>query len=54
MQALKAAGNLSEAGAEIVKIVAVLDRRDAPEERLGGFPFAALLRTEDLRVVNGD
>ncbi len=53
-QALKAARNLSEAGAEIVTIVAVLDRREAPEEHLGGFPFAALLRMEDLRVVNGD
>jgi orotate phosphoribosyltransferase len=53
-QALKAAGSLSEAGAEIVTIVAVLDRRGAPEERLGGFPFTALLRMEDLRVVKGN
>ena len=53
-QALKAAGSLSEAGAEIVTIVAVLDRREAPEEHLGGFPFTALLRMEDLRVVKGN
>ena len=53
-QALKAAGSLSEAGAEIVTIVAVLDRREVPEERLGGFRFTALLRMEDLRVVNED
>ena len=53
-QALKAAGSVSEAGAEIVTIVAVLDRREAPEEHLGGFPFTALLRMEDLRVVKGN
>ena len=53
-QALKAAETLSETGAQIVTIVAVLDRRGASEERLGGFPFAALLRMEELRVVNGD
>ena len=53
-QALKAAGSLSEAGAEIVTILAVFVRREAPEERLGGFPFSALLRMEDLRVVNED
>ena len=53
-QALEAARKLSEEGAEIVTIVAVLDRRGAPEERLGEFPFAALLRIEDLRVVKGN
>ena len=49
-QAVRAARNLAKAGAEVVTIVAVLDRREAPEAELGGFPFQALLRIEDLRV----
>jgi orotate phosphoribosyltransferase len=53
-QAVAAARRLAEAGAEIVKIVAVLDRRERPEPRLGEFPFEALLRLEDLRVDNGN
>jgi orotate phosphoribosyltransferase len=53
-QALRAARSLSDAGAEVVTIVSVLDRREVPEERLGGFPLAALLRMEDLRVVKKD
>ena len=53
-QALKAAKSLARAGAEIVTIVAILDRREVSAGRLGGFPFAALLRMEDLRVVNED
>jgi orotate phosphoribosyltransferase len=51
-QAVKAAGNLQEAGADVVTIVAVLDRRETPEADLGGFPFQALLRLGDLRVGN--
>jgi len=50
-QAVKAAENLRGAGAEVVTIVAVLDRRDDGGEDLGGFPFRALLRMDDLRVV---
>ena len=50
-QAVKAARNLVRAGVEVVTIVAVLDRREANGEELGGFPFRALLRMDDLRVV---
>lgn len=53
-QAVAAARRLGEAGAEVVKIVAVLDRRERPEPRLGEFPFEALLRIEDLRVENAN
>jgi orotate phosphoribosyltransferase len=49
-QAVRAARSLEEAGAEVVTIVAVLDRREGREERLGEFPFRALLRMDDLRV----
>jgi len=51
-QAVRAAGRLREAGIEVASIVAVLDRREEIREDLGGFPFRALLRMEDLRVVN--
>jgi orotate phosphoribosyltransferase len=50
-QAVKAARNLVGAGVEVVTIVAVLDRREANGGELGGFPFRALLRMDDLRVV---
>ena len=53
-QALRAAGRLREAGVEVASIVAVLDRREEDGEELGGFPFRALLRMEDLRVVNSN
>jgi len=53
-QAVKAARNLVEAGAEVVSIVAVLDRREQHGGDLGGFPFRALLRMDDLRVVKRD
>jgi len=51
-QAVQAARSLEEAGAEVVTIVAVLDRREVFEERLEEFSFAALLKMEDLRVSN--
>lgn len=51
-QAVRAARNLERTGAEVVTVVAVLDRRETSEAELGGFPFQALLRTEDLRVGN--
>jgi orotate phosphoribosyltransferase len=51
-QAVRAARNLQSAGADVVTIVAVLDRREEFGARLGGFPFQALLRIEDLRVGN--
>jgi len=50
-QAVRAAGNLLEAGAEVATIVAVLDRREENGRDLDGFPFRALLRMDDLRVV---
>jgi orotate phosphoribosyltransferase len=50
-QAVRAARTLEEAGAEVVMIVAVLDRREENREELGGFPFRFLLRMDDLRVV---
>ena len=53
-QAVRAAGHLREAGVEVAAIVAVLDRREEDGQELGGFPFRALLRMEDLRVVNTD
>ena len=49
-QAVRAARSLVGVGAEVATIVAVLDRREAPEADLGGFPFQALLRIDDLRV----
>jgi orotate phosphoribosyltransferase len=53
-QAVRAARNLVGAGAEVVTIVAVLDRREENGGELGGFPFQALLRMDDLRVVKRD
>lgn len=53
-QAVRAARNLDEAGVEVVTIVAVLDRREEYGGELGGFPFRALLRMDDLRVVKRD
>ena len=50
-QAVRAARHLREAGVEVVSIVAVLDRRDKNGEKIGGFPFSALLKMDDLRVV---
>jgi orotate phosphoribosyltransferase len=49
-QAVHAARSLVAAGADVVKIVAVLDRREVPGERLEEFAFEALLRMDDLRV----
>jgi orotate phosphoribosyltransferase len=51
-QAVQAARSLESAGAEVVTIVAVLDRREVPAERLEEFSFAALLKMDDLRVSN--
>jgi orotate phosphoribosyltransferase len=52
-QALAAAGVLQEAGAEVAKVVAVLDRRPDAEDSLGGLPFEALLRMKDLETAGG-
>jgi orotate phosphoribosyltransferase len=53
-QAVQAARSLTNAGAEVVTIVAVLDRREVAEERLEEFSFGSLLRIDDLRVSNKD
>ncbi len=53
-QVLRAAATLEEAGAEVLGIVAVLDRRDEDSASLDGYPFGALLRLEDLGVTSGD
>ena len=53
-QALRAAESLAREGADVVTIVAVLDRREVSEPSLGGFPFQALLKLEDLRVGKKD
>ena len=53
-QVLKAAATLEEAGAEVLGIVAVLDRRGERPARLGGYPFEALLGMEDLGVTRRD
>ena len=53
-QVLKAAAVLEGVGAEIQKVVAVLDRRGDGSPRLGGYPFEALLRIEDMGVGGGD
>jgi orotate phosphoribosyltransferase len=51
-QAVQAARSLERAGAEVVTIVAVLDRREVSERWLDKFSFAALLKIADLRVSN--
>ena len=53
-QVLTAAATLEEAGAEVVGILAVLDRRGEDSAVLGNYPFEALLRMEDLGVNSGD
>ena len=53
-QVLRAAATLEEAGAEVLGILAALDRRDENSASLGGYPFGALLRLEDLGVKGGD
>ncbi len=53
-QVLRAAATLREAGAEVLGIVAVLDRRGERSARLGGYPFKALLGTEDLGITRQD
>ena len=47
-QALKAAAELEAAGAKVLGILAVLDRREEDSAVLGDYPFEALLRMEDL------
>jgi orotate phosphoribosyltransferase len=49
-QSVAAARKLGDAGLEVTKILAVLDRRDEPRGRLEEFFFGSLLRISDLRV----
>ena len=49
-QVLRAARVLEDAGAEVLGIVAVLDRKAEAGDSLGGYTFGALLRMEDLGV----
>ena len=51
---MAAAATLEEAGAEVVGILAVLDRRGEDSAVLGNYPFEALLRMKDLGVNSGD
>ncbi len=53
-QVLRAAATLEGAGAEVLGILAVLDRREESSTRLGAYPFEALLRMEDLGVKGRD
>ena len=53
-QAVRAAGHLREAGVEVASIVAVLDRREQDGDEIGGYPFRALLKMDELRVVKTD
>jgi orotate phosphoribosyltransferase len=47
-QAIEAAEGLVEAGLRVESILAVLDRRGEPTDRLGEFKFHSLLRMEDM------
>lgn len=49
-QSLAAARSLVEAGARVAKVVAVLDRREAPSEKLEEFSFETLLKISNLGV----
>ncbi len=53
-QVLRAAATLEEAGAEVLGILAVLDRRDEESAGLGGYAFGTLFRLKDLGVISGD
>ena len=53
-QAVRAARELEGLGVEVVKVVAVLDRRDEPGEKLAEFPFASLLKMHELGVGKRD
>jgi orotate phosphoribosyltransferase len=53
-QSVAAARRLQDAGLEVGKILAVLDRRDEPKDSLEEFFFESLLRIGDLRVGSND
>ena len=53
-QSVAAARKLQEAGMEVGKILAVLDRRERPTDDLEEFSFGTLVRMGDLWVESGD
>lgn len=53
-QVLRAASVLEGAGAEVLGIVAVLDRRKKGGPRLGDYPFQAVLKIEDFGITGED
>ena len=53
-QAVRAARELEALGVEVVKVVAVLDRREEPGEGLEEFAFQSLLRIRELGVGKRD
>lgn len=53
-QSVAAARRLREAGLEVGKILAVLDRREQPTDDLEEFSFGTLIRMGDLRVGNNN
>jgi orotate phosphoribosyltransferase len=53
-QAVRAARELARLGVDVVKVVAVLDRRDEPGGKLEEFAFESLLRIADLGVGKRD
>ena len=52
-QAIEAAKTLKEAGAEVDRIVAVIDRLEGARENIekAGLAFDSLLTTDDLGIV---
>ena len=53
-QAVRAARELVALGVDVVSVVAVLDRRDEPGDKLEEFPFKSLLRMHELGVGKRD
>ena len=53
-QAVRAARELRGLGVDVVKIVAVLDRRERQDDHLEEFPFQSLLKIDELGVGKRD
>ena len=53
-QAVRAARELKDLGVDVVKVVAVLDRREETGEELEEFSFASLLKMHELGVGKRD
>ncbi|MBL1218479.1 MAG: orotate phosphoribosyltransferase [Planctomycetes bacterium] len=54
-QAIEAAGDLAEAGATVVGILAVIDRLEGARENVeaAGYPFDALFTVSELGLIDG-